>query len=183
MLSDEHEREHADGPCSLGNFPDNRSSKRRRLDSFHQRKAESASRRQAESQHTPQKFKHDGVEVVFAKFGWSLRSTRPFTKGEILTQYCGTILTQEEIDSLSSDKKTHIVTFHDQGGGGIDGLKTPINGVGLGSFSHHSDFPNAFFFRECDGIFLKASVDIPYKKWITVANANSCNRGSCKDIE
>jgi hypothetical protein len=134
--------------------------------------------------YTQQVIYEGGTEVVWAKFGRSLRSLKPFKKNDVVTQYSGIILTQEQIEELPMHERTHVLSFRGRGGG-IAGLREPIPGVGQGSFANHSMQPNAFFSRETNCVLVRALVDIPVKKWITVDYGQiflNSVRGSCHQI-
>ncbi len=88
-------------------------------------------------------------------FGYSLKTTREFKKGDVITQYEGTYVTQKEIDAMPATAQSHIASFKGQGGG-IDGFKTPVDYRGAGAFANHSTNPNARLERMVQGIFLVA---------------------------
>ena len=116
-------------------------------------------------------YDYNGVRVCKGvEMGWSLRATKAFPKGSLVTQYVGVLVTREEVDRWPQSAKTHLYSL--QGGLLIDGIKEPKEGFGCGSFANHSSKPNVKFWGDAQGVFLRAIVDISPGEWI-MANYKS----------
>lgn len=107
----------------------------------------------------------DGVAVDWTPIGWSLRTTRAFARGEVITQYCGRLLSRKEASHTT--RTSHLCSTRGRGEV-IDGLKRPIRGVGGGSFANHSDNPNARILRTVQGVFLQATSLLSPGQTITI---------------
>ena len=106
-------------------------------------------------------------------------------KGTKITQYCGKLLSLKQIEEMEPSSRTHVISMRGRGGG-LDGVREPIDGVGFASFANHSKKnANAEIKADDDGLFLYSIRDIESNRWITFNYGNSFLKdvkGACHDF-
>jgi hypothetical protein len=81
----------------------------------------------------------NGVIIMPSSFGNGLYAAQQFHRGNVITEYSGTIISDKTARSLRADKKATHVRKLDTHHVHIDGLKVPVAGMGGASFSNHRD--------------------------------------------
>ena len=105
-------------------------------------------------------------ESNIANAGLGLFAMRLFVKNAIITEYAGTNVSRQEAFKLPS--YTHLAS---RNGTIIDGIRTPQNGVGGGSFANGAPLlkhSNAVLVDKDDKIFVKAIREIAIGQEIIV---------------
>lgn len=98
----------------------------------------------------------DGIYVTKNLYGYSLRAGRKFEEGEWITQYGGILLSSKQMNALTPGEDSH-VKGGIRGGQGLNGYKTPVQGMPGGSFVNNDSVnPNAKLVTETNGVFLRA---------------------------
>lgn len=111
----------------------------------------------------------DGVRIIYEgqSLGYGLQAMKKFNKGQIITQYCGRVVTLKQAMSLHNQDKlltTHAAS-HRSRGEVILGIQDPSQAIGNGggSFVNHSfdkSIINCKFGRKENGLFLIATKEI-----------------------
>ena len=112
------------------------------------------------------------------RMGKGVRAEQVFELGEIVTQYDGVIISNQEANAACKDdisSTSHFKTWR-RGGSVIDGLRIPKKGFGVGSFIQHSFVKSECNVRWSDrdaGVFLVATRTIRTGEFLRVTYGSS----------
>lgn len=90
-------------------------------------------------------------------------------KNTIITEYCGSVVSKDDLTDLPNLFKSHCATLK-RNFDLIMGLYRPIAGAGIGSFVNSSTQPNAAFWRNSavSKLFVKSLKEIKEGEEITI---------------
>jgi hypothetical protein len=98
--------------------------------------------------------------------GLGLVADMEFKRGDLITQYFGTLITKQEANELGN-RATHVISFGELCINGLaDAQKA--EGFGGGSFVNHSSKPNSqYVHKQDDCVYIEALRDIQKGEFIT----------------
>ena len=116
----------------------------------------------------------DVIACRQGSIGWGVKVTRDFDDKEVITQYDGVLLTKKEADErlrMHGEAGCSHFAKWTIGHHVIDGLRTPVRGLGVASFINHSlvgKEMNVTFQSKVNGLFAVAKKAIKKGEWLAV---------------